>query len=574
MHRRPWYSIRVSGFSCRCASRLGLPSKWLDRITAPTKGLKVQNVACSLRFFWAVAAGILTSLSAAAQTTWSSADLGLRTPVGKTLVTDSGYDLTSATGDVWGYSDNARFLYQSVSGDFDFRVRLESFLGIAYWAKAGAMVRANLTPNSINGFAVATRESGWGRYMFTARLADTYSSAVYLQGSFVRANYPAVWVRLVRIGYTLYPMSSTDGLVWEQMGSQLVTLLPRTALVGMAVSNHPESGTIPATAQFRDINLLPGAPLAPVVMTQPTPIKANPGDSATLTVTAAGKGPLAYQWHRDGIPLAEGGTLPTLLLTSLDAGKAGKYMCRISNSEGVVWSWASQVELVPEKQPVDGIRFERFDHTYGSLVAYLINATNFPATPAASSIRTTFEAPSFGDDTGGRIKGFLTPPVTGSYTFYIAADNSGRLLLSTDDNPANVRIIAECPFWVNARQWDYYNAQESIPIRLQAGRRYYIEAIFKGEGSPNHCAVGWRLPDGQLERPIPGSRFLAGMASLQLNSNGTVHVEGTQNSIYVLETSGNLQEWTPMETNRVPFDYRAFMEAIPSTEFYRAKTLP
>lgn len=129
--------------------------------------------------------------------------------------------------------------------------------------------------------------------MFTARLSDTFASAVYLQGSFTRVDYPDVWVRFVRIGNTLHPMSSTNGIVWEQMGSQLTTRLASAAFVGMAVCNHPDSGTAPATARFRDIMLIRGAPVAPVVTSQPTSVKANVGEPVTLTVTAAGKSPLS-----------------------------------------------------------------------------------------------------------------------------------------------------------------------------------------------------------------------------------------------------------------------------------------
>lgn len=524
--------------------------------------------------FPALATSILLSVSTIAQTTWTSTDVGRSTPAGQTIAADSGFDLTSATGDIWGYADNCRFVYQSATGDFDFRTRLEGLAGSAYWTKAGAMVRGSLEANGVNGFVAATREAGWGRYMFTARLADWFSSAVYLQGSFTRVDYPDVWVRLVRIEDTLYPMSSTNGVVWEQMGSQLAFLLSRAAFVGMTVSNHPESGSAPATARFRDIALIRGPPAAPVVTSQPTSVKANVGQSVTLTVAAAGKNPLSYEWHRDGIPLSNGGTLPSLRLTNLSPETAGKYVCRISNSDGVVWSWASQVEMVSKAEPSDGIHLDLFDRSYGRLVEYLINASNFPASPVGSLTRNLLEIPSIGNDTGARLQGFLTPPVTGLYTFFIAADDSGRLLLSTDDNPTNARIIAECPFWVNPREWDYYYEQESIPIRLQAGQRYYVEAIFKGEGTPNHGAVGWSLPDGRMERPIPRSRFVAGIPSLHLIMEGVVRVEGTLNSPYVIESSGDLREWSPMETNRAPFEYRPLRDPIPSFEFFRARSVP
>jgi len=42
-----------------------------------------------------------------------------------------------------------------------------------------------------------------------------------------------------------------------------------------------------------------------------------------------------------------------------------------------------------------------------------------------------------------RYFGYLIPPVSGDYIFYVSSDdNSQSLTLSTDDNPANKRQIA------------------------------------------------------------------------------------------------------------------------------------
>jgi hypothetical protein len=46
-----------------------------------------------------------------------------------------------------------------------------------------------------------------------------------------------------------------------------------------------------------------------------------------------------------------------------------------------------------------------------------------------------------------------------------------------------------------------------VAIALTAGQRYYIEALQKDGGGGDHLAVGWQLPSGTLERPIPGTRL-------------------------------------------------------------------
>jgi hypothetical protein len=508
-----------------------------------------------------------------AQGTFISVDIGARTPVGQTIATNGGFDVSSATGDVWGTADDFRFVYQQVAGDFDIRTRVASFTGIAYWAKAGLMVRANTNDSAANGFMVATRSQGWGRYMFTGRLAAGYNSYVYSQGSFERVQYPNVWVRVARVGSLVIPMHSANGIHWTQVGNLSYSQLPRTVLVGMAVSNHPEAGTSRATAQFRDVAFDLGTPVAPVIVTEPESQTVNPGDAAIFTLTAAGRGTLKYQWLHNGTEIA-GSTNPFHVVSSAKESDSGKFTCRVSNEFGEVHSWAGALEVKEASRPFTGILLERFTRVYGRRIEYLMNATNFPAHPASTNQPSLFELSTLTDDAGARISGYVTAPVTGDYTFYIAGDDRAELWLSSDDNPANKAWIAECYYWVAPRDWDDYFAQTSDPVRLEAGQRYYLEALIKGEGSPNHGSVGWRLPTGVFERPIPASRFLGQAATLQtllLHSPAglELRVAGTTNSLYILQSSTNLADWTPVQTNRAPFDYSVAISPTDLLQFYR-----
>ncbi|MHC4283284.1 MAG: PA14 domain-containing protein [Planctomycetota bacterium] len=47
--------------------------------------------------------------------------------------------------------------------------------------------------------------------------------------------------------------------------------------------------------------------------------------------------------------------------------------------------------------------------------------------------------------------GFLYPPVSGDYTFWISSDDASELWLSTDDNPANKALIAFETTWSQSR---------------------------------------------------------------------------------------------------------------------------
>ena len=139
---------------------------------------------------------------------------------------------------------------------------------------------------------------------------------------------------------------------------------------------------------------------------------------------------------------------------------------------------------------------------------YLVTDIPLNSTPSNVSQLTKFEAPSnFADKYGQRIRGYVTAPTTGNYTFWIAADDHAELWLSTSEDPSKKVKVAQVQGWTAPLQWNKYGSQRSVSIRLEAGKRYYIEALHKEVGGPDNLAVGWRLPSGTLERPIPGNRL-------------------------------------------------------------------
>lgn len=80
--------------------------------------------------------------------------------------------------------------------------------------------------------------------------------------------------------------------------------------------------------------------------------------------------------------------------------------------------------------------------------------------------------------------------------------------LSKDDNPANRKRIAYIQnAHTQAREWNKHSSQQSASIHLQAGKKYYIEALHKQGWGGDNLAVGWQLPNGTQERPIPGNRL-------------------------------------------------------------------
>lgn len=160
-------------------------------------------------------------------------------------------------------------------------------------------------------------------------------------------------------------------------------------------------------------------------------------------------------------------------------------------------------------QQTQGLLQEVYSNISGVQVSDLIDHPSFPSQPSSEAILNDFEAPTnVADNYGQRVRGFVLPPQTGDYVFWLASDDGGALFLSTDESPANKVEIATVPVWTSPRQWNKYRRQqESVPIRLESGRRYYVEALMKEQVGGDNLAVRWRLPDGTIEEPIPNKRL-------------------------------------------------------------------
>jgi len=159
-------------------------------------------------------------------------------------------------------------------------------------------------------------------------------------------------------------------------------------------------------------------------------------------------------------------------------------------------------------QPVHAMRFTReFWHNIeGSQVVDLTSHPKFKSgSPDESDTATVFSnGPERGANYGTRIYGIIHASETGDYTFYLTSDDEGQLFLSDGTDPDDKRLIASVATYAVRDNWDMFDTQRSEPIHLEAGGQYYIEALHKEGGSPDHLAVGWKLPDGTIQRPIGG----------------------------------------------------------------------
>lgn len=165
------------------------------------------------------------------------------------------------------------------------------------------------------------------------------------------------------------------------------------------------------------------------------------------------------------------------------------------------------LHLAPQS-PGQDIRREYWLGVTGSDLGALTAHPDFPANWSGVDFPTSFEGPvNWQDNYGTRIRGYVHPPQTGEYTFWISGDDNSILYLSASALPAEATPIASVPTWTASREWDKFTEQQSVTIELEAGKAYYIEALHKEGSGGDNLAAGWQLPDGTMERPIPGARL-------------------------------------------------------------------
>ena len=212
---------------------------------------------------------------------WINADIGAPTLAGSATFASGVFTIEAAGADIWGASDQFRFVYQQVAGDVEIVARVRSITNQHDWSKAGVMIRATLAANSAHGYALVSAAKG---VHFQRR-----SSAGALSASTAASTgLPPAWVKAVRTGNTVTTYWSATGSSWTTIGS--VTLpLNASAYVGIAVTSHNAGAR--TTATVSDVTVVRKALPAgqrSIDIGSPTPAGSASYSSGTYTIKAGG----------------------------------------------------------------------------------------------------------------------------------------------------------------------------------------------------------------------------------------------------------------------------------------------
>lgn len=166
----------------------------------------------------------------------------------------------------------------------------------------------------------------------------------------------------------------------------------------------------------------------------------------------------------------------------------------------------------------------------GTTVADLTASPDYPDNPSAENMLTAFDAPvNAADDYGTRIRGYVVPPLTGYYAFWISSADAAELYVSSSSDPAAAQKVAWNEDPADHLAWHAHHDQRAAPILLQAGNRYYVEVLHKAGVGDDHVAVGWRGPGmgGYSEMAIPGHRLEPIDADLPWDLHAIMYEAGT-----------------------------------------------
>ncbi|HSA00206.1 MAG TPA: PA14 domain-containing protein [Candidatus Paceibacterota bacterium] len=203
-----------------------------------------------------------------------------------------------------------------------------------------------------------------------------------------------------------------------------------------------------------------------------------------------------------------------------------------TNRELIAWFVEWDAEM-------PGLRRQIYSNIPGASIDNLIASSKYPDAPDLEDSVTDLESQHLpgnaGESYGQRLTGWLVPPVTGTYLFYLAADDAAQVFLSTDHSPYHKQLMVQETTPIPYRSWrgtDQHPARVSAGIPLVAYKRYYLEVLHKEDAGNDNVALAWQLPGGTApqngDAPI-GSGYLVHLKhmpemiwSVQPPGSGTV----------------------------------------------------
>jgi regulation of enolase protein 1 (concanavalin A-like superfamily) len=285
------------------------------------------------------------------------------------------------------------------------------------------------------------------------------------------------------------------------------------------------------------------------------------GGSMTAPVwlqLARSGGTFTGYYSSDGSNWTQVGTASILMSGTVQAGLA----VTAHNNSALNTATFTNVNLTASIWGVYRQLWTNLNSSIGNTLTVLTNTSynpNWPNNPVSNytHVFTSFETEiNTGlNNYGQRLRAFVVPPTSGNYTFWIASDDNSLLLLSPNEDPAGATRIAGVSNWTPWRNFSVEVGQQSAAIYLQAGQRYYLEALMQQGGGGDNLTVQWQLPKGTIELPL-ASGSPAGTVLIPFT--GTANVPGiyAQPATNTIGIENGIAVFSLLATNQATLGYQ------------------
>lgn len=215
---------------------------------------------------------------------------------------------------------------------------------------------------------------------------------------------------------------------------------------------------------------------------------------------------------------ADGDSLPDAWedangLSSTDGGavrhEQGEYGDPDTDGVSNLWEYINGTSPTSPNGTAGKLQRDTWINLSGNSIFSFVTAPEF-LEPAYRDEIAAWQFTARADYYGQRLRGTITAPETGWYTFWVAGDDSCQLSISTDHRKFQKKRIAfvgaDFTFenrWTNPgnvdASYDTYPSQRSEQVYLAAGQQYFIEVLHKDSHGNDHVAVAWKTPSASRQ---------------------------------------------------------------------------
>jgi uncharacterized protein YjdB len=158
------------------------------------------------------------------------------------------------------------------------------------------------------------------------------------------------------------------------------------------------------------------------------------------------------------------------------------------------------------------VHWEIFENKMSPDFIALKNTVDIPSQTISLDSLNVIDLFTSLDYFSSRIRGYIIPPLSGTYSFYFACDDAGQFWLSTDTAYANAVLKSQ----TDTIQTDW--TQNVSSQTLVSGQKYFFEILQHDSVAINMIKLGWKIPGDSIPVTITSSYMHAYYDSIEVNS--------------------------------------------------------